>query len=119
MPYDSVECGVSVYMCILAVVQCVSVSADLLGDHVRPDSVGDAEGSVQVRVEHAVPVFSSHLAEGLVTQVTSVIDEDVDFSELLDGVLDHQLAVLHRVRVQHDPALLQRCDLLSQLLDCI
>lgn len=48
---------------------------------------------------------------------TSVIDENVHFTKLLDSLLDDQMALLHRVCVEQHLALLHRNYLVSQLLD--
>lgn len=46
-----------------------------------------------------IPILVSHADEGLVTEDTSVVDNDINAAECLEGSLDNLLTILNRVVV--------------------
>ncbi len=73
----------------------------LVLQHVRPSSLGDLVGSAQVNVNNRVPQIISHVSESLVSENTSVVDQNIDTTVSVDGGLDNSWAILARGLVAH------------------
>lgn len=89
----------------------VNDTAILLLEEVRPGSLGGLVGTAQVDVHDRVPEVVVHVGESLVTEDTSVVDEDVDAAEGIDGTLDDSLTVFSRS--------LDTSSLTAELLDLV
>lgn len=74
----------------------VDDTAILLLEEVGPSSLGDLVGTAEVDVEDGVPQAVVHVVEGLVTEDTGVVDDDVNAAKGVDGTLDDGVAVLGR-----------------------
>jgi len=79
----------------------VDDSAVLLALHDGPDGVAEVEGALEVHVQHRTPVLLGHLSHGLVSQNSSVIDDDVAPTERLQGAL-HDLVGLEDTLIVGD-----------------
>lgn len=60
----------------------------------RPGGLGNLVGSPQVDVDNGVPEAVVHVGEGLVTQDTSIVDQDINAAKAVNGRLDDGFAVL-------------------------
>lgn len=76
----------------------------LLLEHVGPGSLGHLVGAAQVDIEDRVPQVVVHVGESLVTQDTSVVDQDINTTKGIDGGLDDILAILARCLVSNSLA---------------
>ena len=50
-----------------------------------------SEVALEVHVHHCVPVILGHVDEHAVTQIAGVVDQHVQVTEGLDGLVDHVL----------------------------
>ena len=74
----------------------VENTAILLLEEVRPSSLGDLVGTAGVDVHDGVPEGVIHVGEGLVTEDTSVVHNNIDAAKGIDGSLDDGITVLSR-----------------------
>lgn len=74
----------------------VDDTAILLLEEVGPSSLGDLVCTAQVHVHDGVPQVVVHVGEGLVTEDTSVVDNDINTAKGVNGALDDGIAILGR-----------------------
>ena len=73
----------------------------LLLTEVRPSGLGHLEGTVQVNVQNQLEILFLHLLERSITQNTSVIDDHMDSTKVLDGSLNNLVSIQNVVVVGH------------------
>jgi hypothetical protein len=79
-------------------------AAIALLDHLLRDVLGAEHGAVQVDVDDAPPEVTIELLQRDAVETPrggSVVDEDVDAPEALDGLSDHSLNVVRLDDVEH------------------
>ena len=82
---------------------------------------GEVEISLQVDIDHAVPLLLGHFPAHAVPIHTGIVDQDVDTAEFFDGCFDHVSRIGKRSDIALDGDGLgpKRTDLTGQFLSCV
>lgn len=90
----------------------------LLFSEVGPGGTGNLVGTIDVDLHDEIPVLILEVLETGVTEDTSIVDEDVDAAESLDGSLDNLVTKLDAV-VVGDSLATGGLDLVDDNIGCL
>lgn len=71
----------------------------LLLSEVWPGGTGNLVGTIDVDLHNEIPVLILEVLEASITEDTSIVDEDIDAAESLDGSVDNLVTKLDAVVV--------------------
>lgn len=72
----------------------VDNTAKLLFQEIGPGSLGDAVGTSEVDIHNRSPKLVIHVGEGFITQVTSVVDNNINAAEIVNSSLNDSWTIL-------------------------